>query len=406
MKILLVHNRYKIEGGEEVVFEQERRMLERAGHEVMTYTRTNFEADEYHGLRQLTLIKNIAWSNSAKHELSDLLKKYKPEIVHVHNFFMMMSPSIFQACRDAGVPVIQTLHNFRLFCPGALFVREGKACEECVEHSLWRGIRYGCYRNSHTATAAVALMITLQRQRQAYPDAFIALTDFARQNFIANGIPADKIFLKPNFVDPDPGERQSEAGYALYAGRLSQEKGINTLLAAWEQLGQDIPLEVVGDGPLLDWAQQRVKEAGVRGITFHGRQPRNRAVEIMKGARFLVTPSHFYENFPMVIAEAFACGVPVICSRLGSMQEIVENKRTGLHFTQGNAADLASKVLWAWSHPEQVQDMGREARREYQAKYTAETNYLQLTDIYRRAVRGESAANLDKAEVGLSLSRG
>ena len=249
-------------------------------------------------------------------------------------------------------------------------------------------------------------MLKVQRQRHAFPDLFIALSDFARKNFIANGIPAEKICLKPNFVDPDPVERTREAGYALYTGRLSQEKGINTLLDGWALLKTEVPLIIVGDGPLLEWAKQRLQQLGLKGVTFLGRQSRDRAVEIMKGARFLVTPSHFYENFPMVIAEAFACGVPVICSRIGSMQEIVENNRTGLHFTQGNPADLASKVLWAWAHPEQMEQMGREARREFEAKYTAEANYLQLMNIYRRAVQGQSAATQGNAEMGLSASRG
>ncbi|MBZ5597249.1 MAG: glycosyltransferase family 4 protein [Acidobacteriia bacterium] len=406
MKILLVHNRYQIHGGEEVVFEQERQLLERSGHQVLTYCRSNFEAEDYGGLRRLALIKNIAWSSDTKDQLRCLLREHQPDVVHVHNTFMMMSPSVFAACREARVPVVQTLHNYRLFCPAANFVRDGKICEECSDHSLLRGIRYGCYRKSRPATATVALMMSVQRRRRAYPDQFIALTEFSRQKFIRAGIPAEKLCVKPNFVYPDPGERSGDGAHAVFAGRLSDEKGLDTLLDAWKQLPDGIPLSIVGDGPLLEQLRNRATGMGLSGITFHGRLPREKTLEIIKLARFLVAPSQCYENFPMGIAEAFSCGVPVICSRLGGMREIVENKRTGLHFTAGDAVDLARKVLWSWSNPEQMLEMGKAARREYEAKYTAEKNYPLLMTIYQRAVAAETAVAQADAEVGFSLSRG
>src|SRR5581483_6358731 len=250
MKILLVHNRYQIPGGEDVVFDQERQMLEEAGHEVVTYMRSNFEGDSWTGFRRLSLVKNIAWSSDTKGQLAQLLQEAKPDIVHVHNTFMMMSSSVFAACKEAGVPVVQTLHNYRMFCPAANYVREGKVCEECREHSVLRGIRYGCYRGSRGATASVVLTITTKHRRKSYPDRFIALTEFSRQKFILGGIAADKVCVKPNFVAPDPGPGRGNGDYAIYAGRLSDEKGLDTLLLAWKGL-RGIPLEIVGDGPLL-----------------------------------------------------------------------------------------------------------------------------------------------------------
>ena len=187
MKILLVHNRYQIPGGEEVVFEQERDMLERAGHHVVIYSRSNFEAESYTGTQRLALVKNITWSSDSKEQMSRMLREEKPDLVHVHNTFMMMSPSVFSACREAGVPVVQTLHNYRLFCPAANFVREGKPCEECADNSLFSGIAHGCYRDSRTATATVALMIKVQRQREAWPDLFIALSEFSRRLELRRG---------------------------------------------------------------------------------------------------------------------------------------------------------------------------------------------------------------------------
>jgi glycosyltransferase involved in cell wall biosynthesis len=207
-------------------------------------------------------------------------------------------------------------------------------------------------------------------------------------------------------VYPDPGARTGDGAHAVFAGRLSDEKGLDTLLDAWKQLPDGIPLSIVGDGPLLEPLRNRAAEMGLTGITFHGRLPRDKTIEIIKLARFLVTPSRCYENFPMGIAEAFSCGVPVICSRLGGMQEVVENKRTGLHFSAGDAADLARKVLWSWSNPEQMREMGKAARRDYEAKYTAEKNYPLLMAIYRRAVAAETALAPAEAEVGFSLSRG
>jgi glycosyltransferase involved in cell wall biosynthesis len=406
MKILLVHNQYQIPGGEEVVFEQEREMLVRAGHQVLTYERSNFEAEDYKGLRKLNLIANIAWSNDSKGSLQQILREEKPDVVHVHNFFMMMSPSIFAACHEAGVPVVQTLHNYRMFCPAANFLREGKVCEDCAQQSLWHGIGHGCYRGSRLATASVALMLEFQRQRRAWADLYIALSDFSRQRFIANGLDARKLCVKPNFVSPDPGERTEQGSYALYLGRLSEEKGLETLLDGWRRLRCDIALRVVGDGPLLESLKNRANDLKLSCVKFVGRVPRAQAQQEIKGARFVMAPSQCYENFPMGIAEAFACGVPVICSKLGGMQEMVAHGTAGLNFTPGDPADLANKVQWAWSHPEEMQAMGKQARREFENKYTAERNYPLLMEIYRRAIAMQPArsAAADPATADLTLS--
>jgi glycosyltransferase involved in cell wall biosynthesis len=406
MKILLVHNQYQIPGGEEVVFEQERELLERAGHTVLTYCRTNYEAESYSGVRKFTLVKNIAWSADTTAAIGQLLRQEKPDVVHVHNTFMMISSSIFAACHEAGVPVVQTLHNFRMFCPAANFIRDGKVCEECADHSLLRGIGHGCFRNSRAATATVALMIKTQRQRRSYADFHIALSEFSRQKFIANGLAPEKLWVKPNFVSPDPGERGAEGAYTIYAGRLSEEKGLDTLLNAWRQLQCDIPLMIVGDGPLLGPLQKQAAELGLGSVTFAGRLSRPETQAAIKAARFLIAPSQCYENFPMGIAESFACGVPVVCSRLGGMKELVEAGHTGLHFTPGNAAELANQVQWAWAHPEQMRAMGKQARREYLNKYTAEKNYPLLMEIYQRATAAEPAGSLEEATADLSLSRG
>ena len=204
-----------------------------------------------------------------------------------------------------------------------------------------------------------------------------------KSKFISAGIPAHKISVKPNFVYEDPGEHTGKGEYALFVGRLSPEKGLSTLIAAWASL--PIPLVVVGDGPMRSELEIQVR-GHASNIDFRGRLGRDQTRALMKGALFLVVPSECYENFPMVIAEAFACGTPVIGSRLGAVAEIIADGHTGLHFSPGDSSDLQQKARWAWSNPDQMMEMGRHARIEYESKYTPERNYPVLMKIYQRAI--------------------
>lgn len=388
MKVLIVHNSYQQPGGEDVVVEQERRLLERGGHQVVFYGRSNWEVDGYSGLKRLALVRNTVWSSAARQEIARLIARERPDVVHVHNTFVMISPSIFSACQEAGIPVVLTLHNYRLLCPGATFFRQGKVCEECVEHSLWRSIRHACYHDSRPKTAVVALMLTVNNRRRTWTEhvnRFVALTDFARKKFIEGGLPAEKILVKPNFVHPDPGARPEVGDYAVFVGRLSPEKRVSTLLAAWQRLRSPIPLLVIGGGPQLNDLQTEAARLKLSTVRFEGQAKRERAIAAIKGARFLVFSSEWYETFGVTMVEAFACGTPVICSRMGVMEEMVVDGRTGLHFTAGSPEDLAEKVEWAWSHPEAMREAGTECRREYEAKYTAEKNYPMLMEIYEEA---------------------
>ncbi len=393
MKILVVHNTYQQPGGEDVVFEQELQLLQRMGHQVTTYVRSNWEIETYSPLQRLGLVAKIVWATDTRKEFIELLRQERPDVVHVHNTFVMISPSIYSACGEAGVPVVQTLHNYRLICPGATLFRNGHVCEECIQHTLLRSVRYGCYRGSRAGTALTAVMLATHRQLQTMTknvDCFIALTQFSRNKFIEGGLPAEKIAVKPNFVYPDPCSRTSDGDRALFVGRLSPEKRVSTLLDAWKLLCSPIPLDIIGGGPQQSELLSLASLLKLPGVQFKGTLPRAQTLAAMSEARFLVFCSEWYENFPCTIAEAFACRTPVICSRMGAMAEIVEDGRTGLHFTTGDAADLASKVEWAWSHPKQMREMGEEARKEYETKYTAEKNYPILMDIYERAISGNS----------------
>jgi glycosyltransferase involved in cell wall biosynthesis len=389
MKIVLVHNEYQQRGGEDVVFEQEKRILERAGHGVVSYCRSNHEIEELSAMGRATLVIRTVWAGDSHRDFGALLDRENPDVVHVHNTLVMISPSIYSACRGRGVPVVQTLHNFRLLCPGAQFLRDGQICEDCVEHSLMRSVQHGCYRDSRPATASVALMLAWHRRSGTWDelvDRYIALTDFARDKFIASGFAADKIVVKPNFVDPDPGAKESAGKGAVYIGRLSKEKGLHTLLEAWKRLPANCALQIIGDGPMRKELEEEARRCGLTSIQFRGRLSHEESLAAMKNASFLIMPSEWYEGFPMTLAESFACGTPVICSKLGSMEEIVDDGRTGLHFVAGDAEDLARKVDWAFGHPSEIAVMGRAARREYESRYTSEKAYAQLMDIYEQTV--------------------
>jgi glycosyltransferase involved in cell wall biosynthesis len=389
MKILLIHNFYREPGGEDVVFAQEQRLLERKGHCVITYVRSNQEADDSSVIDRLRMLKTIVWAQDSRKDIKLLLHAEKPDLVHVHNTFMMVSPSIFEACTEAGVPTVQTVHNYRLLCPATYLFRNGQVCEECISVGLMSGVRHGCYRNSRTATAAVAIMLAVHRTRETWSkevNAFISLTEFAKRKLVDSGLPPEKVHVKPNFVEHDPGERSSTGDYALFVGRLSPEKGVELLLKAWGLLKAPFPLRIAGDGPARSELEAQVQKEKVPNVEFLGRLDRDQTREAMKGARFLMLPSLWYEGFPMVLAESFACGVPVLGSRLGAMQEVIDDGHNGLHFLAGSPEDLAEKAVWAWEHPADMLLMGRNARRKYETKYGPDSNYASLMEIYGKAI--------------------
>ncbi len=373
----------------------EKELLSGFGHRVVEYARHNDEIKDYGMWKIATLAPRTVWAWDSYKEIRALLERERRDLAHFHNTFPLISPAAYYACRDAGVPVVQTLHNYRLVCPAATFFDGERVCEACVSHSLWRAVAHGCYRRSRAATATVALMLAVHRRLGTWTrlvDCYIAPTEFGRRKFVEAGLPEEKIVVKPNLVHPDPGARNGAGEYALFVGRLSPEKGLRTLLGAWGRLNRRVPLAIVGDGPLRAELAEQAAKRGASTISFHGRLTMDQTLAAMKRARFLVFPSKSYEGMPRTVIEAYACGVPVIASRLGAMEEIVDDGRTGLHFTAGDAEDLAAKVEWAWTHPNEMQEMGRAARAEYEAKYTAERNYQMLMGIYRRVLAARGAA--------------
>ncbi|MBA3583885.1 MAG: glycosyltransferase family 4 protein [Gemmatimonadetes bacterium] len=382
MKVLLVHNFYQQPGGEDQVFEAEGALLEQHGDQVIRYTVHN---DQISRMNQAEILATTLWNRGTLRDVGDLLRKEGPQVVHVHNTFPLISPSVYSAAAAAGVRVVHTLHNYRLLCPMAEFFRDGKVCEDCLGRVPWPGIVHACYRGSRVASGTVATMLTVHRllgtwQRKV--SVYIALTDFARKKFIEGGLPADRLVVKPNFVEPDPGAGEGRGGYALFVGRLAASKGVETMLEAWERVWTraGTPLWIVGDGPLRDRVQ--ASAGRLEGVRWLGRRSREEVLEFMRDAVLLIFPSEWYEGLPVVILEAYATGLPVVASDLGSMATIVENGRTGIHFQPGNAADLAEKVAAILSQPAAVAVMRKEARLEFEARYTANRNYDQLMRIY------------------------
>jgi glycosyltransferase involved in cell wall biosynthesis len=387
MRILVAHNFYQQPGGEDEVFHSERALLESFGHSVRTFEMHN---DDVSGMNRLALLGATIWNRQAASRLSAAVCEHRAEVVHFHNTFPLMSPGAYYAARNAGAAVVQTLHNFRILCPGANFYRDGKVCENCLGKSIpISGVVHKCYRRSRIATGGTAAMLSFHRMIGTWAnavDAYITPTNFAREKFVAGGLPAKKIFVKPNFLHPAPNIASGGGGYAAFVGRLSEEKGIDTLLAGWDVLGAEVPLKIVGDGPLAE--SVKVAVAKNPAIQWLGRRPADQVYQLIGGAELLVVPSNCYETFGRVAIEAYATGTPVIASNHGAPAEVVDDGRTGLRFKPGDGADLAAKVRMALADRTKLAEMRREARREFEAKYAGPINHEMLIGIYEKARAG------------------
>jgi glycosyltransferase involved in cell wall biosynthesis len=384
VKILQLHNLYQQPGGEDLVVADEARLLEGRGHEVVRHTVHN---DQVNSLSSLSLGQRTIWSQPAYREVRAAIARHQPQLLHVHNTLPLLSPSVYYAASAEHIPVVQTLHNYRLTCPAALCFRNGVPCTECVGSFIpWRAIRHACYRDSRTASAAVATMLSVHRLLGTWdkPTVYIALTTFARDMFIDAGVPPDKLVVKPNFVDPDPGAGTGAGDYAVFVGRLSPEKGIETLLRAWRVVGAQLRSLIVGDGPLASTVAAATHD--LPSVTWLGRRPPSQILSILQDAKVLVSPSESYETFGRTIVEAFATGTPVIAAGHGAGAELVANGVTGFHFRPGDALDLAAKVLHLNSYAPVLAEMRAAASKEFETRYTADINYRSLMAIYHRAI--------------------
>ena len=381
MRVLIVHEHYQQPGGEDAVFEAEVELLRRRGHAVATHTLHN---DAVEGLGRLRLAGRTLWSRPGVRGLRRAIRQHCAEVVHLHNTFPLLSPAAYPAARAEGAAVVQTLHNYRLVCPGALLFRDGRPCEDCLVDTLpWRGVARRCYRGSTAASAATATMLALHRALGTYRrdvHAYVALTEFARERFVLGGLPAERVEVKPNFLLDDPGPGAGAPGGLLFVGRLTEEKGVRTLLEAAPRLTQRAPLVILGDGPLAD--EVRATAAELPGVKYLGPRPRAEVLEWMGQADALLFPSTWYEGLPMTIVEAFARGTPVVGSDLGAMRSLIADGETGARFVPGNPVALAEAVERIW--PERLA-LRRGARSMFEARFTPEANGERLEAIYARA---------------------
>lgn len=388
MKILALHNYYQQWGGEDESTEQAIRLLRANGHQVETYTRHNDEIKAYTAWQRFGLAVEPTWSMRSYRGVRSLIREFQPDLVTLDNHFPLLSPAVIHAVYQARLPLIYTLHNFRLLCPIGIFHRAGQICTECMDNGLWRSVLHGCYHGSRLGTLSAAFSIQAHRWLGTWQDkvtAFIVLSEFQRQIVIRGGLPEQKIYLRPNFLDVDPGSGTAERGYALFLGRLEPEKGVQTLLAAWRSL-PEIPLKIAGDGALRPAVESALSQADLSHVEYLGRVPLAQVLQLLKGALFLVMPSEWYETFGRTIMEAYATGTPVLASNLGAMADLVSDGRTGLLFEPGNPTDLANKARHLFVNQKQRQEWGQNARQEYLAKYSRAAAYRSIMQIFARVL--------------------
>ncbi|MFB5760251.1 glycosyltransferase [Paenibacillus medicaginis] len=399
IKVLLVHNYYQQRGGEDKVVAQELELLQAKGIDVQAYSVHNDKIKEQGIVRKALTALETTWSHQEYLNIKKLLMDMKPDVVHVHNFFPLVSPSIYYASRQAGIPVVQTLHNYRLICPAATFMRNNQVCEECLHGSLMNSVKNGCYRNSKVQTLPVASMIKINRimgtwSRQV--NRYIVLTEFAKKKFIQSGLPAERIVVKPNFIKRP---RKSASlppvhNYIVFVGRISAEKGVQNLLEAWRLVRNksETKLLVIGDGP----ERERLSAMyGDESVQFLGNQDAETVLQYMEHARYLAVPSIWYEGFPMTIVESYSVGTPVLCSRIGALEEVVKDAVTGFHFSHDNIEHISETIEHALDNIH-YQEMRNNVRRAYEALYTEDVSFNQILNIYKEVIEENAYAKTNE----------
>ena len=389
LRILIMHNRYQIPGGEDTVVQNEISMLKKHGHEVFYYERNNSEMKDFSPLQKAALPFNTIYNRSVKREIKELIRNRQIDLVHVHNTLLLISPSVYDAAKEWNVPVVQTIHNFRFLCPNGIFFRDGHVCEDCLEHGLNCAIKHSCYRGSKAQTLTVVEMLKRMRRKHIFNDLnCICLTQFNKDKLLSSGLfNKDRLFIKPNFVSVDtvPLPYESRKNQCVYAGRLEEMKGFPFLIEAWASIPNAPKLLLCGDGPLFEHSKAFVNRNGIQNIEFLGRVDHERVLELLRESRAMIFASKWYEGFPMSITESLACGTPVLVPDFGNAGSLIKEGVNGFHYALENKDSFKDSLINLLNKTDY--DLSSMA-----SEYTEEENYRMLMKIYKRVTEMSEAS--------------
>jgi glycosyltransferase involved in cell wall biosynthesis len=389
LRVLIVHNRYRSAqpSGEDAVVDAELALLRSGGHEATLFERRSDDIAEMSLLRKVAVPLRVPWNPAARAALLARLRADRPDVVHVHNTFPLLSPAVLAACADAGVPVVATLHNYTQVCPTGTLYRAGAVCTACTGRLPLPAVRHGCYRGSRVASVPVAANLALNRRRWlSTVERFFCISGAQRDTLVANGMPAERLHVKYNFV-PEPGVQRTGAGqHVLFLGRLTEEKGVRLLMSAWDHVGDvGLPLVIAGTGPLED--EVRTWAAGRSDVRYVGLQDKAACRELTAQAAAVVVPSVWLETFGLVVVEAMAAGVPAVAADHGSLPELVAD--TGLTHAPNDAHSLADAIHRVLD-PARNRSLGEAARRRYEAEFSPRAGLANLVAGYRAAIAATS----------------
>lgn len=382
LKVLVLHNYTKgfATGGEAHVFEDEAKLLESNGHVIHRLFISNSHGTEVGIMRKVEYFLKSPWSDYGYKLVKSELKKFKPDIAHAHNFFFIFSPKIFLAFWEEKIPIVVTLHNYRLVVPCSQMIYKGKPCEICLGKNPWRIIFKRCYKNSFFASLFRYRFYYRSQKRHnwwSFIDKFITLSNKGREILVKGGLPANKILVKPNFIH-DPRPKENSKGYgALYIGMITEEKGLRELVVEWQEI--KYPLKIIGSGPIREELITINKNSDVKLV---GLLTREKVMEELGKCAFVVVPSKWHEAFGLVNIEAFSMGKPVIASRKGAMLDIIEDGKNGIFFDISIKGDLKEKVKSLIDDNDLLNQMSVNSRNSYLKHYSPNVNYKKLIDIY------------------------
>lgn len=386
--VLIVHNYYQIPGGEDTVVANEKRMLEKHGHKVVLYTRSNLELKKLSGTQKLMLPFTTVFNRRTYKEVKRIIRERRIDIVHVHNTLNLVSPSVYYAATACHVPVVQTIHNFRLLCPGATFYRDGHICEDCLEKGLFCAVKHGCYRESRLQTLACVINAKFHRMTGIYKKLnYICLTEFNKDKLLSfKQISPERVFVKPNFVESIDSEivpPEKREDQFIFVGRLEKLKGVDVLLRAWKMMGDSAPkLLLCGNGPMEEPCKAYIARNGLESVEMIGFVPNAETRKLIANSKGLILPTRWYEGFPMSIVEAFSVGTPVIVSDLGNAGSLVEEGVTGCKFIVDSSEELKKAVFRIAEYPYIIMNV----EEKYSERYTEDQNYKYLMEIYYKLV--------------------